>query len=318
MRRRREGAQRGDRRLGAAREGHAHRRQPPSRSARSASRRCSGAVRSRIRTPSRWSSSCWMTRAAKPSGSISNVSPSHVLRAHPDRHGPRHLDADLADREAALVVELLLLGPPGDLGVAEHDRRGVLAGQHDGQAPQRAHLGSGEADAARVVHDRDHALGLVLQHLVERGDRERGGAQHGVADLADLGQGGEPPALENGVVEGARGHAPTLAAPRRGPGTPAVRRPAPSRRRGRARAGPRSARGRRSAPGSPARAVPDASLSTAIAHRGAWPVRSITSGGTGEHPDHAAADDQRARRRSRRRAGWPAREPAPTSRRGGR
>ena len=39
------------------------------------------------------------------------------------------------------------------------------------------------------------------QGLVELRDLERGRAQHGVAELADLVERGEPPALEDGVVE---------------------------------------------------------------------------------------------------------------------
>ena len=46
--------------------------------------------------------------------------------------------------------------------------------------------GAARPDAAGVVHDRDHPLGLLAQRLVELGDRQRGGAQHRVADLADL------------------------------------------------------------------------------------------------------------------------------------
>ncbi len=46
-----------------AREGDLHRRTTRGRRMRSASLRCSSSVRSMISTPSRWSSSCWTTRA---------------------------------------------------------------------------------------------------------------------------------------------------------------------------------------------------------------------------------------------------------------
>ena len=49
----------------------------------------------------------------------------------------------------------------------------------------------------------DHALHVVAQGLVELGDRQGGRAQRGVAELADLTERGESPALEDGVVEGA-------------------------------------------------------------------------------------------------------------------
>jgi hypothetical protein len=53
------------------------------------------------------------------------------------------------------------------------------------------------------VHDAHHPLDLVGKGLVELGDREARRAQHGVADLADLVERGEAPALEGGIVEGA-------------------------------------------------------------------------------------------------------------------
>ena len=50
-----------------------------SRSARIASLRCSREVRLRIRTPSRWSISCWITRASSPDASITIGSPKPSL-----------------------------------------------------------------------------------------------------------------------------------------------------------------------------------------------------------------------------------------------
>ena len=126
-----------------------------------------------------------------------------VLRLHPDRHRAGHLDADLADGEAALEVGLLLVGAPGDLGVHERDRRFLVAGHHDREAAQRPHLRGGEPHAAGVVHDPDHPLDVVAQRVVELRDRQGRRPQHGVAELADLLERGESPALQDGVVEGA-------------------------------------------------------------------------------------------------------------------
>ena len=53
-----------------------------------------------------------------------------------------------------------------------------------------AELRRGEADADGVVHDLAHPPDLVAQALVEGLDRPRVRAQHRVAVLADLGQGG--------------------------------------------------------------------------------------------------------------------------------
>ena len=62
----------------------------PSRSARMAPLRWSRSVRSRIRTPSRWSISCWRTRASSPDASIRIGSPVDVGAGHP--HVERSLD----------------------------------------------------------------------------------------------------------------------------------------------------------------------------------------------------------------------------------
>ena len=63
-----------------------------SRSARIAALRCSRVVRSRIRMPSRWSISCWMTRASRPVASTIEVLAVLVPRAH--EHRDRALDVD--------------------------------------------------------------------------------------------------------------------------------------------------------------------------------------------------------------------------------
>ena len=55
---------------------------------------------------------------------------------------------------------------------------------------QHADLGGGEADPERVVHQLAHPRDLLAQRVVEALDRPRLGAQHRVAEVADLGQGG--------------------------------------------------------------------------------------------------------------------------------
>ena len=64
-----------------------------SRSARIAALRCSRVVRSRISTPSRWSISCWMTRASRP-GRLDDELLA-VLVAGADEHRDRPLDVDV-------------------------------------------------------------------------------------------------------------------------------------------------------------------------------------------------------------------------------
>ena len=81
------------------------RRAPRSRSSRSARLRSSRVVRSRIRTPSRWSISCWITRASRPEASTGAPRPPRPRpHAHVDR--PLDVDGDAGDRQAALLERL--------------------------------------------------------------------------------------------------------------------------------------------------------------------------------------------------------------------
>ncbi len=61
---------------------------------------------------------------------------------------------------------------------------------------QHPELGGGEPDPEGVVHQLAHAHDLLLEVLVEALDRQRGGAQHGIAELAHV--------TQRGVAAGAR------------------------------------------------------------------------------------------------------------------
>ena len=72
--------------------------------------------------PSRWSISCWITRASSPSASISSGSPRCVARAHAHARGALDLDVHAGQAQAALLGGLQLLAQPLDLGVDERRR----------------------------------------------------------------------------------------------------------------------------------------------------------------------------------------------------
>ena len=78
-------------------------RSAASRSARIARLRWSRDVRWRIRTPSRWSISCWMTRASRPEASIEERLAALVERADAHVDGPLDVDRDAGQRQAALL-----------------------------------------------------------------------------------------------------------------------------------------------------------------------------------------------------------------------
>ena len=120
----------------------------------SASRRSSGLVRSRIRTPSRWSSSCWMTRASSPSASTVTALPvgSRRLDGHRRRALDGHDHRGRAEREAALVHGFLVLGARDELRVDERATGLLVVGLVDEHAAENADLRRGEADAAGLLH----------------------------------------------------------------------------------------------------------------------------------------------------------------------
>ena len=115
-------------------------------------------VRSRMRTPSRWSSSCWTTRASmlvelEPQRLAVEVAP---LERDRDRALDRHEHA--LEREAALVGDLGLVRALGDLGIDDRGRVLVASRLEDEEPLEDADLGRREPDAARVVHQVRHPL----------------------------------------------------------------------------------------------------------------------------------------------------------------
>ena len=145
-------------------------------------------MRSRISTPSRWSISCWSTRASRPAASIVIGSPCSSSAADPDVERPLDVDVDRGQAEAALLGGLELVAPPLDLGVDQPDERRVGPDPVDEHAVQDADLGGGQADAERAVHQLAHARDLVAQRVVDPLHRPRAGAQHRVAELAHVGE----------------------------------------------------------------------------------------------------------------------------------
>ena len=104
------------------------------------------AVRSRIRTPSRWSISCWSTRASRPEASIAIGSPSTsrpLTRACSGRSTSIETRGRLRQPSSAIAE---LVGEPLDLRVDQRRRLAVGAGLEDEQPAQHAELGGGEAD----------------------------------------------------------------------------------------------------------------------------------------------------------------------------
>ena len=167
-----------------------------SRSARMACLRWSRVVRSRISTPSRWSISCWSTRASRPEASISCSSPCSSCARTRTCTGPLDLDEHAGQRQAALLERLALLAGPLEHRVDDGGDRRVGVDAVDEHAVHHADLRGREADAERVVHEPAHPADLLGEALVELLDLERAAAQHRVAVLADE--------LQRGVAARAR------------------------------------------------------------------------------------------------------------------
>ena len=114
--------------------------------------------------PSRWSSSCWITRASN--ASASNGDRLAVGRERLDRDERRapHVRGQVGDAEAALAAELVALGAH-DHRVREHEQAGAalglrVAGHVDRDEPDElADLRRREADAARVAPHRVDEVG---------------------------------------------------------------------------------------------------------------------------------------------------------------
>ena len=138
--------------------------------------------------PSRWSISCWITRASSPSASTSDLLADRVARTRAHARWTLHLDMHAGDAQAALFGALELLAAPLDHGIHHRRDRIVGVGAVDEHAVQDSHLGGGQADAERVAHQLAHALDLAPQRVIEALDRDRAGAQHGIAQLAHVRQ----------------------------------------------------------------------------------------------------------------------------------
>ena len=125
-----------------------------SRRVRMASLRWSRGVRSRIRRPSRWSISCWMTRASRPDGLDEDLLAAGVLGADPHVDRALDVDVDAGQAQAALLHRLLVAAGPLQDRVDEGVDRPVVLDAVDEDAGQEADLRRRQPDAERVVHER--------------------------------------------------------------------------------------------------------------------------------------------------------------------
>ena len=100
-------------------------------------------VRSRIRTPSRWSISCWSTRASSPEASSSSGSPLDVEAADPgvQRRARRRRPIPGRLRQPSSAVASSSESH-STCGLTTRGRRGVRAGLEDQQPAQRRRAGS--------------------------------------------------------------------------------------------------------------------------------------------------------------------------------
>ena len=131
-----------------------------SRIVRIASLRSSRDIRSRIRMPSRWSISCWITRASRPDASTRSSSPCSSGRGR----------ARATGRSTSTCTPGRLRQPSsaGSRSSLDHSSRGLTSGVSgilgigaiDEHAVQNAQLGRRQPDAERVVHELTHPLDL--------------------------------------------------------------------------------------------------------------------------------------------------------------
>ena len=147
-----------------------------------------GWSRSRISTPSRWSISCWRTRASRPEASSTTGSPP-VSR--PPIRACRGRSTSIDTRGRLRQPSSATTASPEshfDLRVDQRRRLAVGAGLEDEHATQDPELGGGQPDPHAVAHDRDHPLDLGPQLGAELGDLRGPALQHRVAELDDLGE----------------------------------------------------------------------------------------------------------------------------------
>ena len=145
----------------------------------------SDSTRSRNSSPSRWSISCWIARASKPSASTRR--PSGL---DGDVRGAAHVAGQLGDAEAALAAHLRAGG--GDDHRVDQDELAVVLGRlrvsgavDHGDADQLADLRRGDADAVaeaahRVQQVGDDAAGVRRRLRAPR--EQRVGVEQDVAD----------------------------------------------------------------------------------------------------------------------------------------
>ena len=117
-----------------------------------------------------------------------DLPPGRVEAYERDLDGPLDRHADPLQREAALLVGLLLVRRVDDPRVHNRLRALVLAleDEHPLQDPD---LGRCQADALRVGHHVDHPLGELCQVVIERRDLLRPHAERDVRVLANLAEG---------------------------------------------------------------------------------------------------------------------------------
>ncbi len=156
-----------------------------------AARPCAGhgERRSRIRTPSRWSISCWRTRASSPEASIVTCSPSSVVAADRDVQGPLDVHRDPRQAEAALLGDDQVIGAALDPRVDQRrrlarrgppGRPGPGAGGRAGSRPGRPPCRRCMIAIIRSTSARSSGPKSV--------DRRGDALQHRVAELDDLGE----------------------------------------------------------------------------------------------------------------------------------
>ena len=146
--------------------------------------RWSREVRSRISTPSRWSISCWSTRASRPDASIVIGSPCSSCARTRTWIGRSTSTSTPCRRQAALLDRLQLVAGPLDHRVDDRVDGRVRLDAVDEHALQLADLRGRQADPERVLHDPPHLLDLVRSSSSKRSTGARPALQHRIAQLA--------------------------------------------------------------------------------------------------------------------------------------
>ena len=160
-------------------------RTPCRRSSPRAARRCSGSRRSVRSTPSRWSISCWMSRAKRSSASTVTSLPSRSTPVSAILTGPLDLPGVAGHRQAALLEDPGAVAG-GDDRVEDDAPTATLGLVVDEKALAHPHLRGGQTDPPRLVHGGEHAVAEASDRAVDLGDLRRLRAQHRIAEQPDL------------------------------------------------------------------------------------------------------------------------------------